>query len=272
MTIVDFHVHVFAKETDWHPWVHDYLRKANPNFYKDYGKGMTPEDFSAYFKRQGVDYAVVLAEQSPISTGVVTNEYVASLCGNQKNLIPFASINPRTTAEPAAELDRVVTQLGMKGLKLYPSYQHFYPNDSLLYPVYARAADLKIPVMVHTGSSVFKGAKMKYAQPVHLDDVAVDFPDLVLIQSHGGRGFWYDEAFFLAVLHKNVFIDIAGLPPQNLLSYFPNLEKAQDKIVFGSDWPGADVRENIRKIKELPIGERAKEKILGSNARRILRI
>lgn len=272
MAVVDFHVHVFAKETDWHPWVHDYLRKANPRFYEEYRQGFTANDLSTYITKQGVDYAVVLAEQSPISTGVVTNEYVARLCRAQKNLIPFASINPRTVTEPAVELKRVITELGMKGLKLYPSYQHFYPNDSFLYPLYARAADLKIPVMLHTGSSIFKGAKLKYAQPIHLDDVAVDFPDLILIQSHGGRGFWYDEAFFLAVLHKNVFIDIAGLPPQNLLTYFPNLEKAQDKILFGSDWPGADIAENIRKIKRLPISNRAKEKILGTNALKILRI
>jgi len=108
---------------------------------------------------------------------------------------------------------------------------------------------------------------------LHLDDVAVDFSDLTIIQAHGGRGFWYDAAFFLAKHHKNVYIEISGLPPQNLLKYFPELEKIADKVVFGSDWPGIlSIRENVETIRRLPLGEETKRKILGENALRILRL
>lgn len=161
--------------------------------------------------------------------------------------------------------------MGFKGLKLYPTYQGFYADDSIVYPLYAKAQELGIPVMIHTGSSIFKGARLKYGDPLWLDDVAVDFPDLPLIQVHSGRGFWYGRAFFLARLHRNVHMEIAGLPPQKLLEYFPELDRNADKIVFGSDWPGLrSIAGNIKAIRSLPISEETKTKILGGNAERLL--
>ncbi|RMG93858.1 MAG: amidohydrolase, partial [Candidatus Dadabacteria bacterium] len=131
--------------------------------------------------------------------------------------------------------------------------------------------ELGWPVMVHTGSSVFRGAKLKYGDPLHLDEVAVDFPELTLLMVHGGRGFWYDRAEFLAGLHPNLYLEISGLPPRKLLSYFPGLERIHRKVVFGSDWPGnPGIRANVEAIRQLPLSEAAKEAILGGNAARIL--
>ncbi len=164
-------------------------------------------------------------------------------------LIPFASINPFTTVRMDIELQRLVEK-GYRGIKMYPTYQHFYPNDPSLYPLYARAEELQIPVMFHTGSSVFEGARLKYGDPLYLDDVAVDFPKMKIILVHGGRGFWYDRAFFLAKLHANVYMEIAGLPPKKLTYYFPELEKISHKVLFGSDWPGVkDIKHNINIFK-----------------------
>jgi len=127
--------------------------------------------------------------------------------------------------------------------------------------------------MIHTGSSIFKGSRLKYADPILLDDVAVDFPELKILMVHGGRGFWYDRAFFLAQLHKNFYLEISGLPPSKLLEYFPNLEKIADKVVFGSDWPGVPgVKKNMDEIRKLGIKEEIVDKILGLNARKILKI
>jgi predicted TIM-barrel fold metal-dependent hydrolase len=104
-----------------------------------------------------------------------------------------------------------------------------------------------------------------------MDDVAVDFPELVLLMVHSGRGFWYERAYFLAKLHANVYMEISGLPPQKLLDYFPELERVADKVVFGSDWPGMPhVKRNIEIIRGLQLSGEAKEKILGGNAARIL--
>jgi predicted TIM-barrel fold metal-dependent hydrolase len=132
---------------------------------------------------------------------------------------------------------------------------------------------LNIPVLVHTGSSIFKGSRLKFANPILLDDVAVDFPELKIIMAHSGRGHWYNEAFFLSRLHKNVYMEISGLPPKKLLSYFPNLEENADKVIFGSDWPGiTSIKDNIEAVNALPLQNSTKEKILSKNANIILGI
>jgi predicted TIM-barrel fold metal-dependent hydrolase len=170
-------------------------------------------------------------------------------------------------------LERCVKELGCSGVKLYPPYHHFYPNDARMYPLYAKAQELGVPVMAHTGSSIFKGVKHKYADPMFWDDVAVDFPNLNIVMAHSGRGVWYDHAYFLAKIHANVYMEIAGLPPQNLLSYFPELERIPDKVIFGSDWPGMPhIKRNIEIIRGLPLNEATKEKILWGNAARLLHL
>jgi len=270
MVVVDFHVHV-ADYGMWNPWVHEYMKRVNPIVYKNFEKSMAPKNFLEYMSEEGMDFAIVLAEIAPLTTGVVTNEFVAEFCHETERLIPFASLNPVTDPNPEKTLVRLVQGLGMKGLKLLPPYQYFYPNDAKLYPLYSKAQELGIPVNFHTGSSVFKNARLKYADPTYLDDVAVDFPDLRIVQAHGGRGFWYGIAFFLAKKHKNVYIDISGLPPQNLLKYFPDLEEIADKVVFGSDWPGVpSIKRNIEALWRLTLKDETKRKILGENARKIL--
>lgn len=276
MPVVDFHIHIGSTES-MKPWVVAY--------FQNYGKGsgaeevvnregkMDPTALVELLKKNGVDYAVVLAELSPMTTGMVSNEEVTEFCKGRRELIPFANLNPYLSTRLGDELERCVHELGMRGIKLYPTYQQFYPNDRTLYPLYGKAQELKIPVMVHTGSSLFRGSRMKYGDPMLLDDIAVDFPALTLIQVHSGRGFWYDSAFFLAQLHPNMYMEISGLPPQNLLKYFPELEKNPDKIIFGSDWPGVPgIGKNIETIRALPIREETQKKILGGNAARILKI
>jgi predicted TIM-barrel fold metal-dependent hydrolase len=268
--VIDFHLHAGLYH-DFHPWVMEWMETniKDPRAYVS--SILTPEGIVRFLRENGVDYAVALAELSPITTGVLTNEGVAELCRGINSLIPFCNINPSLTADLAGELARYVTEMGFRGVKLYPTYQHFYANDSRLYTLYAKAQELGIPVMVHTGSSIFRGARLKYGDPLYMDDVAVDFPELTLLMAHSGRGFWYDRAYFLAKLHANVYMEISGLPPQKLLDYFPELERVADKVIFGSDWPGMPhIKRNIEMIRGLPLSAEAKEKILGGNAARIL--
>ena len=233
---------------------------------------MKPENLVDYLDENGVDYAVALGGLNPVTTGMITNEYVAELCANSERLIPFCNINPHLMSNPAPTLERCVREQGFRGLKLYPTYQHFYPNDPVLYPIYAKAEELGIPVMLHTGSSVFRGSRMKYGDPLFLDDVAVDFPRLNIVQAHSGRGVWYDHAFFLARQHPNVYLEISGLPPKKLLTYFPRLPELTDKVIFGSDWPGPEIRDNIDMVRALPLDETAVANILGGNAARLLEL
>lgn len=269
--VIDFHVHLANYE-----WLSlstaDWFQRMNPVSYTEFcERYKNPEFFVNFLKASQVDYAVIVAELCPITTGICTNEQVIEFCSGHESLIPFCSINPYMENRIDKKLEWLILNQGFKGLKLYPTYQHFYPNDPRLYPLYATAQELGIPIMFHTGSSVFKGARMKYGDPLFFDDLATDFPLLNILMVHGGRGFWYNKAYFLAKLHPNVYLEIAGLPPSRLLDYYPELEKVSDKVIFGSDWPSPpDITPGIEVIRNLPLSETAKENILGNNAAKIL--
>ena len=280
--IIDFHFHLSLPEHE-HPWVMDWIRS---NFPGDIDavveEVLNPSGLRRCLQENEIDWAVGLAEVSPITTGWASNEYVGDLCaeanalpdpdsGPRGRLIPFASINPFIINDLGAELERLVEELDFGGIKVYPTYHHHYPNDSRLYPLYAKAQELGIPMLVHTGSSVFKGARIKYGDPLLLDDVAIDFPELNILMAHSGRPFWYDHAFWMARQHENVYMEVSGLPCKKLLEYFPRLEEISDKVVYGSDWPGnPDLRRNAEAIRNLPISDGAKDAILYGNSARVL--
>ena len=270
LKIIDFHVHVGLKE-NWHEWVHTYQKDAQSEFYDRYEEMIDPRKFADYLRDNNIEKAVILPEISPITSGEVTNEYVLEFCQDEDILIPFCTVNPSLSPRPEEDIIKYI-QMGAVGIKLYPSYNHFYPNEERLYPVYALADEHQLPVLVHTGSSVFKGAKIKYAHPIHLDDVATDFPNVCLLMAHSGRGLWYKEAFYLSRIHSNLYLEVSGLPPKKLLEYFPDMEKFIDNFVYGSDWPGIKtIDANANTIKELPLTEESIRKILHDNAARILR-
>jgi predicted TIM-barrel fold metal-dependent hydrolase len=282
--IIDFHVHLSRIEHG-HPWVLDWIQENYPgDLAALLEEVLTPEGLRRYLQENGVDWAVGLAEVSPITTGWAGNDYVGEICmeanslpdpksGPLGRLIPFASINPFVVNDLDAELVRLVNEFNFGGIKVYPVYHHHYVNDPRMYPLYGRAQELGLPVMVHTGSSIFKGARIKYGDPLHLDDVAIDFPDLNILMAHSGRPFWYEQAFWMARRHKNVYMEISGLPGKKLLTYFPRLEMIASKVVYGSDWPGnPDLTRNVRAIQTLPISEEAKQAILYGNASRILHL
>lgn len=268
--VIDFHFHL-ARRNELYRDIYQFCEKVwekEGMSFLDIINGNIDE----YLESQGVDYAVGLAEISPITTGIIDNEEVIDICRKHKRLIPGGNINPYMVRDLREEVRRLY-KMGFKVLKLYPTYQYFYPNESFLYPLYETAQELEIPVMLHTGSSVFKGARIKYGDPIFLDDVAVDFPELKVLLVHGGRGFFYDRAFFLSKLHKNIYLEISGLPPENLLKYFPELEKIPDKVIFGSDFPSTgNVKKNIDMIKKLNLSEECVKKILGENAKRLLKL
>jgi len=130
----------------------------------------------------------------------------------------------------------------------------------------------KVPVMIHSGTSTFPAAKSRFGDPIHVDDIAVDHPELTILLAHGGRPLWCETAFFLARRHRNLYIDISSIPPNRLLRYFPRLEEIQDKVLFGSDWPGPGVpsiQENLDGIEELMLSKELREKVFVTNARKV---
>ena len=270
---VDFHVHlgVYAFH---HPWVTEWMKQSIPVGYEEYiGRYNDPGAFEELLSAEGIDYACILAELSHVTTGLCTNEQVRAFCQGRSRLIPFCDVNPHLHTDLGSELRRKVEVEGFRGAKLYPTYQHYYLNDPRMYPLYQAAQDLGIPVLIHTGSSVFKGSRLKYGDPLHLDDVAVDFPGLNLVMAHSGRGLWYDRAFFLSKLHANVYMELSGLPPSKLMTYFPELARNTDKVIFGSDWPGMPwIKQNMEAIGELPLPAEGLENIFGGNAAKLLNL
>ena len=270
--LIDFHTHLPRYEglprstMEWFLTV--YPSKESYRGLCDYFA--RPEALCAMLRKKGVDYAVLLAENNPVS-GVVSNEKVADFCAGHRELIPFCTFDPLHTADMGGQL-RELAAAGFKGVKLYPTYNFFYPNAPMMYPLYRTAEELGLPVMFHTGISVFEGSRLKYGDPIFYDDIAVDFPDLNIVMSHGGRDCWYHTAMTLTKLHKNVYIDIAGLPPHKLMEYFPHLPRLADKFLFGTDWPSVDIGRNADLLGELPLSPEAITAIMGGNAKQLLKL
>jgi uncharacterized protein len=271
--ILDFHTH---------PWQPNLLAPATTAFIRSISPAVRrhaealedPGYAAGILRADGVERAVLLPEHCPATSGNVRTERVLELAARVPDFyVPFASVDPNTDADPAGLLADYIAA-GARGLKLYPSYQFFYPNERRVYPLYELCASHRIPLLLHIGSSVIPGTRLKYCDPLHLDDVAVDFPELSIVMAHGGRGFWYDACAFLALHFPNVFIDVTGLVPARLREHFPRLEKLAPKLVFGSDWPAMprSPAENAAAIAGLGLDVDALRRVLYDNAAALLRL
>jgi predicted TIM-barrel fold metal-dependent hydrolase len=270
MKIIDFHLHV-GTQNHWTPWVIDYFRQVNPFYYEHFSKEISPDGVVAYVQSQGVEKAVVLSEYAPKTSGVVTNEFTSAFCRNHPELIPFGSVCLYEGGPLEEQAERAAKELGVRGLKMLPTYAHFYPNDERLFPLYDVAQSLGLPLLFHTGTSIFRGSRIKYGDPLFLDDVADEFPSLKIILEHGGRSLWWDRAAWLITRHRNVYVGIAGIPAKRLPVFFPQIEQYRDRFIFGSDWPGVpDIRPLVERLMALPLETETKERILGGNAREML--
>ncbi len=272
--VLDFHIHI---RTPAHRGSRDwaFIQSINPDLERRLPDFVSREGVEAALTAEGVGQAVVIPEVLPFSGTHITPDWIAAYCRGSHRLIPFALFNPLEHNDLVAELRRQLEDLGCRGLKLLPSYHHFHLTDRRLYPVYDAVQALGIPCMFHCGSSTFDRTLMRFCDPLQIDELCTDFPSLVVVAAHGGRGFWYREVAFLTRLHRNLYFDVAGLPPQRLLEYFPDLPRLTDRILFGTDWPvipRGRIRPNIEAIRALPIPPAAMEAILGGTARRLLRL
>lgn len=277
--VIDIHIHI-QPHSMLKPAVLEFTRRHRLDFAQIETFSADPGAFLKYLDEAGVERAGLISSVSPDVIGYTSevSDWTARYCAaSPERLIAFGSVHPQYVDDAGAEVDRLA-KIGIRALKVHPPHQLFAPNaycDGLkpLATVYERAQAIGLPVMIHTGTSIFPGARNKYAQPMLADDVSVDFPNLVVILAHGGRPLWMNEAFFLVRRHPNMYMDISSIPPQKLLlEYFPRLEEIADKVLFGTDWPGfgvRDVAENIASFKSLPLSETAQRKILYENAARL---
>ena len=275
MLITDCHIHI----EPYHmikPAAMELIRKKRTNFAELEEYSREPKKFLAYLDRCGVDRAVLINYPAPEVLGFSNevNEWIVEYCkADPKRLLPCGGVHPKFSKNVAVDVEKLIDS-GIRLIKVHPPHQLLYPNAYLtdckpLADIYRLAEQHGIPLMIHTGTSVFPDARSKFGDPIYVDDVAVDFPKLKILLAHGGRPLWMETAFFLLRRHKNVYLDISGIPPQRLLEYFPRLEEIAGKTLFGTDWPGPgvpDVAKNLQDFKALPLSEAIKTRILSTTA------
>ena len=278
--VTDVHVHVQPFEM-LRPEILDSMRRERKDFDRFLRISRDPRAFLDVLDAANVERACLINYVAPEVMGFTdkVNEYVLNYAkADRERLIPFGSVHPRFTREPEKAIRKLIREDAIGGIKIHPPHQLFDPNAYMdgtmpaLRTLYEEATAAKIPVMIHTGTSIFPGARAKFGHPLAADDVAVDFPDLRIILAHGGRPLWCEEAFFLVRRHRNVYLDISSIPPKRLLHYFPRLEEIADKALFGSDWPGPGVpgiAANLRAFRSLRLRGSTKRMILEDNAAKV---
>lgn len=230
---------------------------------------------------QGVHRMLLINYESPDVMGFTTetNDWVLRYVrGRAERLMPCVGINPRFERDVRGRAERLADG-GARCFKVHGPHMLISPNDYLgahpsLRDLYEVAQMRRIPVMFHTGTSIFRGARTRHGDPLQVEDVGIDFPDLDVIIAHGGRPFWTEEAFFLLRRFPRFHLDLSGIPPPRLLEWFPKLTEIADRVLFGTDWPSPGVpaiSRNLAAVRGLPLPLDVIEKFVSSNALRLWR-
>ncbi|HXE90686.1 MAG TPA: amidohydrolase family protein [Terriglobales bacterium] len=273
--ITDCHVHIMPMHL-FKPEAMAAMKRKRSDFEHIEALCRSPKAFLEHLDAVGVERAVLINYVAPEVIGLTSevHHFVAQYVKEDpRRLIPCGGLHPRHSANVLRDVEELL-RLGIRMFKIHPPHQLLYPNDYLkgvkeLEIIYRAAEANGIPVMVHTGTSIFPGARNKYGDPIYVDDVAVDFPKLKVLLAHGGRPLWMETAFFLVRRHPNVYLDISGIPPKALLRYFPRLEEISSKTLFGTDWPGPgvpDMKKNLTDFRALSLPEAVKEQILSQTS------
>ena len=243
-----------------------------------------PEDASqmAALYREWDILGVIFSVDTETTTGEPpdTNDYVAEIVRTYPDqFIGFASVDPWKDQAGVEELERSVTELGLKGLKLHPIHQAFFPDDTRFYPLYEKCQELGVPLLMHTGFAAAGvgmpgggGFKLKYSRPIPgVDDVAADFPDLTIIMAHPAWP-WVEEQIAVALHKPNVYIDLSGWAPRFIpvVLVRETNTRLSDKVLFGSDFPYLTPDRWLKGFEDLSIRDEVRPKVLLDNARRVL--
>jgi predicted TIM-barrel fold metal-dependent hydrolase len=206
-----------------------------------------------------------------------TNEFSARYAeADPERILPYGGVHARFTKDPEGDVDRLIA-MGIRCLKIHPPHQ-MYPANAYtegleaLGRIYRRCEERGLPVLIHTGTSIFPGARSKWGNPMEIDDVAIDFPKLTIVMAHGGRPLWMEEAFFVLRRHPNVHLELSGIPPARLLEYFPRLTDIAHKTIWGTDWPSPgvhDLRKNLDAFRALPLSPEVQRAILSETSLRL---
>jgi predicted TIM-barrel fold metal-dependent hydrolase len=256
-------------------------QQAMGNYFRYVPQHQTVPEMAEMYRKLKMAFVVFTVDGEKGASRKITNEEIAELAHKNADVaIPFASINPHRGEAGVREARRLIKDFGVKGFKFHPSVQDFMPNDHLVYPLYEVIAEAKLPALFHTGQTGVGagtpgggGIRLKYSNPMLLDDVAADFPDMPIILAHPSFP-WQEEALSVATHKPQVYIDLSGWSPK----YFPPIlvqyanTLLKDKILFGSDYPVMAPERWMADFDKLPIKPEVRPLILKENAAKLLKL
>ncbi len=273
LVAIDVHVHLEHAGA---------LSAADEGARRYFGESGAAHDWKAlaeYYRSRRIGCVVFTVDEKLTGRPQVSNDAVAEFAAKHADIaIAFASIDPWRGPEAVREARRLVATGGIHGLKLHPPIQQFFPNDRVAYPLYEVFAEARLPVLFHTGHSGIGtglpgggGVRLKYGNPMAIDDVAVDFPEMPIILAHPSFP-WQDEAISVCLHKPQVYIDLSGWSPEyfspTLVQYANTLLK--NKVLFGSDYPLLTPDRWLSDFQKIAIRDEVRPLILKENARRLL--
>jgi len=276
---IDCHVHIeLGPEGDDH--LSPELRNAAMRYFKGNTTIPTADEIADHYRERNM-VAVVFAVDSALTTGQprIQNSFVMEKARVHSDvLIPFASIDPRRERQGVAEARDLLEEGSVRGFKFHPNIQKFHPNDRIAYPMYELIEEAGVVALFHTGHSGIGaglpgggGIALKYGNPMAIDDVAVDFPQMSIVMAHPAFP-WQDEALSIAMHKPQVSIDLSGWSPKR---FPPSLVKAMSttlkrQTLFGSDFPLITPDRWLTDFDDLGLEPDVRSAILKDNALRIL--
>jgi predicted TIM-barrel fold metal-dependent hydrolase len=268
---IDTHVHMEPEEDNR-------ADAAAKKYFGESGVGRDRKTLLEYYRSRKIGFVIFPVDERLTGKPQVSNDLVAEFAAANSDIcIGFASIDPTRGPEAVREARRLIATGSIKGLKLHPPLQQFSPNDPVAYPLYEVFAEAKLPVLFHTGHSGIGtgmpgggGIRLKYGNPMNIDDVAVDFPDLPIILAHPSFP-WQDEAISVCLHKPMVYIDLSGWSPKyfspTLIQYANTLLK--NKVLFGSDYPLITPDRWIADFEKIAIKDEVRPLILKENAKKL---
>lgn len=219
----------------------------------------------------GVDAAIIH------SYDTLSHEIVSAVQdASGGRLVGVAGASPKAGTEGLRKLDRAIRELGLKAVSIAPYANGMVADAALYYPIYGKCAEHDVPVIVHTSTNLLAGVRNDCGHPSHLDQVAIDFPDLKIIAHHAGWP-WVLEMVSLALRHPNLYISPAGMRPRNFSKsgsgWLPLIQFGdtilRDRVLWGSNWPMLPIRRSLQEVRELPLRKESLNAWLGGNAARL---
>jgi predicted TIM-barrel fold metal-dependent hydrolase len=277
---IDVHAHV-SSSVNAPPAPPSEHAAAMARYFRTEARATTVPEMAAYYRERKIA-CVAFTVDARTETGrlpSVSNEEIAERAAEHSDVvIPFASVDPRAGRVAVEQARRLLGERQVKGFKFHPTTQAFFPNDREYYPLYEVLEEFRVPALFHTGQTGAGagmrgggGRRLKYSNPLFLDDVAVDFPDLPIVLAHPSFP-WQDEALSVAVHKPNIYIDLSGWSPKyfsaNLIHYANSLIK--DKVLFGSDYPVITPDRWLADFEKIDIKPEVRPLILKENAARLL--